>query len=87
MDKSLVERFQEAVSSGEFQRASQLWDTYAVERLVEARRGCGERLTEMRDLIEWTRLVATCDRAQSLRRLRLRLTEVHAAGAYERAGS
>jgi hypothetical protein len=85
MPKTLVEQFRGAVSSGEFLRASQLWNDYAAERLVEARRGCGDKLPEMRELMEWTRTVVVCTRAQALRNLTTRLTEVHAAGAYGRA--
>ena len=48
---------------------------------MEARRGYGDKLPEMRELMEWTRTVVVCARAQSLRNLRTRLTEVHAAGA------
>ena len=85
MDKTLVDQFREAVSSGEFQRASQIWNAYAAERLMEARCGCGDRLPEMRELLEWTRTVIICARAQALRSLRTRLTEVHAASAYGRS--
>ncbi len=85
MAKTLVEQFRGAVSSGEFQRASQLWNDYTAERLVEARRGCGDKLPEMRELMEWTRTVVVCARAHALRNLRTRLTEVHAACAYGRA--
>jgi hypothetical protein len=85
MPKTPVEQFRDAVSSGEFQRASQLWNAYAAERLTEARRGCGDRLPEMRELMEWTRTVVICARAQALRSLRTRLTEVHAASAYGRS--
>jgi hypothetical protein len=85
MRKTLVEQFRGAVSSGEFQRASQLWNDYAAECLIAARGGCGDKLPEMRDLMEWTRTVVVCARAQALRNLRTRLTEVHAADAYGRA--
>jgi hypothetical protein len=85
MPKTLAEQFRGAVSSGEFERASQLWNEYAAERLAEARRGCGDKLPEMRELMEWTRVVVTCSRALALRNLRTRLTEVHAACAYGRA--
>lgn len=85
MPNTPVERFRDAVSSGEFQRASQIWNAYAAERLTEAQRGCGEKLPEMRELIEWTRTVVVCARAQALRSLRTRLTEVHAARAYGRS--
>jgi hypothetical protein len=84
MTKPLVDQFRGAVSSGGFQRASQLWNAYTAERLVEARRGCGDNLPEMRELMEWTRVVVVCARAQALRNLRTRLTEMHAAGAYGR---
>ncbi len=85
MAKTLVEQFRCAVSSGEFHRASQLWNDYAAERLAEAHRGCGGKLPEMRELIEWTRIVVACSRALALRNLRTRSTEVHAACAYGRA--
>lgn len=85
MDEPLAERFRKAVSSGEFHRGSELWNAYAAERLTEAQHGCGEKLPEMRELMEWTRRVVLCARAQALRKLRTRLTEVHAAGAYGRA--
>jgi hypothetical protein len=84
MGKQVVARFREAVSSGEFTRASELWNSYAAERLEEARRGCGDRLPEMQELMEWTREVVACSRAQSLRTVRTRLMEAYAAGAYER---
>lgn len=82
MPKTPLEQFRDAVSSGEFQRASQLWNAYAAERLTEARRGCSDKLPEMRELIEWTRTVVICARAQALRSLRTRISEVHAASAY-----
>ncbi len=84
MDKPLLEQFREAVSAGEYQRASQYWEAYAAELLVDVRRGRGERLPEMREAIEWAQGVVVCARAQSLRALRTRLMEVHAAGAYQR---
>lgn len=84
MAELLVTQFRNAVSSGEFQRASEVWKVYTAERLQEARRGRRERLPEMLELMEWTRRVVACARAQSLRTLRTRLMEVHAAGAYER---
>ncbi len=80
----LAERFREAVSSGEFERAARIWNEYAGERLADARRGCGDRLSEMRELTEWARTVAVCFRAQAARTLRTRLTEMHAADAYGR---
>lgn len=85
MAEQLVAQFRDAVSSGEFQRASEVWNAYAAERLQEVQRGYGDKLPEMLELMEWTRTVVACARAQSLRTLRTRLMEVHAAGAYERA--
>jgi hypothetical protein len=84
MDKPLVAQIREAVSSGEYERASQLWSLYAEERFAEVHRGCGDKLPEMRELMEWTRVVVLCARAQALRTIRTRLTEVHAADAYVR---
>jgi hypothetical protein len=85
MHETPVELFRDVVSSGEFERASLLWNTYATERLTEARRGCGDKLAEMRELMEWTCRVVVCARAQAPRSLRTRLTEVHAASAYDRS--
>jgi hypothetical protein len=85
MHDTLIEQFRGAVSSGEFLRASRLWDNYTAARLIEVRRGCGDKLPEIYELMEWTRTVVACARAQALHNLRKRLTEVHAAGAYERA--
>jgi hypothetical protein len=84
MEKTLVERFREAVSSGEFERASELWNEYAAARLVEVRQCDDSKLEEMRGLMEWAGTVVTCSRAQSLRLLRTRISEVHAASAYGR---
>jgi hypothetical protein len=81
----LAERFRAAVSSGEFERAGKIWNSYCAERLVEVRAGCGDRLPEMAELLEWARMVAACARAQALHTLGIRLNEVHAAGAYGRA--
>jgi hypothetical protein len=82
MNKPWIERFREAVAAGEFARAEHLWNGYAAGRLEEARRGCGDRLPEMRELIEWTRRTALCWRAQALHKLKARLTAAYAAGVY-----
>lgn len=81
----LASSFRAAVSSGEFQRAQEIWNLYAGECLAEVRGGCGDRLPEAQALLEWTHKVVLCCRAQALHTLRLRMTEAHAADAYLRS--
>jgi hypothetical protein len=79
-------QFRNAVASGEFARASSLWAAYAAGVELEIRRGSGNRLKEMRELIEWTRRVVICSNAHSLHTLRTRIAKAHAACAYRRTG-
>jgi hypothetical protein len=86
MPESLAAKFRAAVSSGEFQRAEEIWTAYTAERLAEVRNGDGEKLAETQELMEWTRQVVLCARSQSLHTLKERMMELYAAGAYARAG-
>ena len=81
---SLVLSFRAAVSSGEYARAEAIWEAYATGLLDDVRRGFGSRLPEAKSLIEWTRNVALCHRSHALRRLRLQISEAHAASQYVR---
>lgn len=87
IDKALVKQFRDAVASGEFARAEQLWNSYAAQCLAEKPAMRAGRLREMRELMEWTRVTVLCFRSHALRKLRTRLTGLHAAGAYARASS
>lgn len=87
VDNALVERFRAAVASGEFARAEQLWNSYAAQCLAEGPAMRAARLRDMRELMEWTRVTVLCFRSHALRKLRTRLTGLHAAGAYARASS
>lgn len=75
-----------AVAAGEFSKASVLWDAYAEQLAKAVRGGAGTaaELTQMRELIDWTRGVVTCARAQAQRRINNRLTGLHVATAYAR---
>jgi hypothetical protein len=83
----LVQEFRSAVSAGEFARAQDLWNEYAAARVLEAQCGCGDNLPEAHALLEWTRTVATCWRAQALHTLRSQLTQARAAAAYDNRNS
>jgi hypothetical protein len=75
-----------AVAAGEFGKASALWETYAAQ-LTETIRGgsCSTaQLAQMRALIDWTRGIVTCARAQAQRRINTRLTGLHVATVYAR---
>jgi hypothetical protein len=83
--RAAAEAFRAAVSAGEFRRAEALWSDYTAECLAQGPAGRRESLLEMRELMEWTRIVVLCSRAQALRKLTTKATEAHAAGAYARA--
>ncbi len=80
----LVSAFRDAVSSGEYARAEEIWNAYAACLLEEVRRGRGALLSEAGSLIDWTRSVALCQRSHALRRLRLQIAEGYAASQYVR---
>jgi hypothetical protein len=86
MDSELDAQIRSAVSAGHMDQASALWETYASQVVDEIRGGdCSvERLTQMRQLIEWTRGVTASGRAQAQRRLDIRVTGLHVASVYSR---
>lgn len=81
MQQFPLEPIRRAVTSGEFARAQLLWNECAAALEGDARRGSltEARLTEVRQLVEWSRIVVLCERA----RLRDRLNGLHVAGEYE----
>lgn len=84
---TLVQEFRSAVSAGEFARAQDLWNEYAAARILEAQRGFGDNLLEAHALLEWTRTVVICWRAQALHTLRTKVTQARAAAAYDNDNS
>lgn len=84
---NLIDRFRQAVSSGDYARAATLWNSYYQQRLSEIERGCGEKLSEVSALIQWTRTVSLCFRALALHALHVEVTNVHAACAYANGGA
>jgi hypothetical protein len=69
MDNLPESRIREAMASGEFERAQQLWNTYMVQLEEEVRQGSAIRLERVRDLMEWSRGVALCARQHAQDRL------------------
>ena len=86
MDSEIYFRLQDSISSGEFPKATALWEIHAAQVADEIRGGiCSQaRLTQMRELIDWTRGIVTCTRAHAQRRVNVRRTELHAAAVYGR---
>ena len=86
MDSEVYLRIQDAISAGEFPKASYLWEQYASQVAGEIRDGrCSlARLAQMGELLEWTRGIVTCTRAHAQRRMNTRRTELHAAAVYGR---
>jgi hypothetical protein len=75
-----------AVAAGEFGKASALWETYAAQftEVIRVRSCSTAQLAQMRELIDWTRGIVTCARAQAQRRINTRLTGLHVATVYAR---
>ena len=71
IDKLPETRNREAVASGEFRRAQQLWNAYMVQLEEEVRQGTFSttKLAQVRDLMEWSRGVARCARLHAQDRL------------------
>jgi hypothetical protein len=71
IDKLPETRVREAVASGEFHRAQQLWNAYMVQLEEEIRQGTFSttKLAQVRDLMEWSRGVALCARLHAQDRL------------------
>jgi hypothetical protein len=67
MDNHRTEPIHQAVASGEFERATRLWNEYAAGIREEIGRGsCSQaRMAEMVELVEWSRRVVLCDRARA----------------------
>ena len=64
MDQFSESRIREAVASGEFKRAQELWTAYTAQLEEELRQGSFSeaKLAQVRDLMEWSRGVALCAR-------------------------
>jgi hypothetical protein len=67
MGNQTTDRIRQAVSSGEFQRATLLWNEYAAWVREEIARGrfTQAQMAEAADLVEWSRGVVECDRAHA----------------------
>jgi hypothetical protein len=68
---SLPQRIRKAAASGEFAEVRLLWEEYGDTFRADRLRGPLplSRLTEARELYEWTRMVALCARAHTQARL------------------
>jgi len=67
----LAGKIREAVSSGDFPEAQRLWREYGQRFREDLRRGAlpHSRLTEARELAQWTKTMALCARAFARDRL------------------
>jgi hypothetical protein len=67
MDNQSTNSIREAVASGEFDRATILWNEYATRIREEIRRGTctAGRMAEAGELVRWSRQVVLCDRARA----------------------
>jgi hypothetical protein len=76
-----LESIRQAVTTGEFARAQRLWNECAARLNQElSNRSLSEaRLSQIRELVEWSRMVVLSERA----RLRDQLNSLHVAGEYE----
>jgi hypothetical protein len=86
MDSEIQAGIRRAVSSGEFGKASMIWEAYALQ-MADAFRGgtcSAEELAQMREIIEWTRSVITCVRAHAQLHLNTQRTRLHATSIYRR---
>ena len=81
MQQLPLEPIRQAVNSGEFDRAQLLWNQCAAGLAEELSNGSlsAARLFEVRELVEWSRIVVLCERAH----LRDQLNSLHVAGEYE----
>lgn len=81
MSQLPLESIRQAVSSGEFGRAQFLWAECSAALAEDLSTGCltEARLSEVRELVEWSRMVVLCERAH----LQRRLNTLHAAREYE----
>ena len=76
-----LEPLRQAVCSGDFERAQLLWNECAacLADELSGRRLSEARLAEVRELVEWSRNVVSCARAQ----MQNRINSLHVAGEYE----
>ena len=67
VDSLLTHPIREAVASGEFDRAEQLWTDYMARCHEDLRRGSfsATKLAEAGELLEWSRRVVLCARAHA----------------------
>jgi hypothetical protein len=88
MLKLPLEAIRQAVNAGEFGRAQLLWRECSAALAAELTNGhltkarqaeVGELLSEVRELMEWSRMVVLCARAH----LQDRLNSLHVAREYE----
>jgi predicted protein tyrosine phosphatase len=80
-----LETIRQALNSGEFGRAQVLWNE-CVGGLAEDvinRRLTEARLSDVRELVEWSRIVVLCERAHLQDQLNRLQTELHVAEGYE----
>jgi len=65
MDDQRTNSTRQAVASGEFHRATLLWNEYAAGIREEIGRGActRARMAEAGELVEWSRRMVLCDRA------------------------
>jgi hypothetical protein len=82
MDKLLESRIREAVASGEFKIAKDLWNAYVIHVQEELRQGSfsAVKLAQVRDLMEWSRGLALCARLHAQDRLNSLLVAAEYAG-------
>jgi len=71
MENPLEDCIRQAVASGEFERARQLWEAYMLQLEAQVRQGSftAIQLAQVRDLVEWSRGVALCARQHAQDRL------------------
>jgi hypothetical protein len=81
MQQLPLEPIRQAVISGEFDRAQLLWSQCVAGLAGELSDGSlnEARLKEVRELVEWSRVVVLCARAHLLNQI----NSLHIAGEYE----
>jgi hypothetical protein len=71
MESDGTGRIREAIASEDYGAALSLWNDFAAQLRSEVSRGVAsrERMTQMRELFEWSRVALLCARAQNQDRL------------------
>jgi len=89
MQTDTVKAIRDAFAAGEFTRAERWFLEYAggVAEAVRSGTAHPAMLTEMRELIDWARLVVAAFRAQAIERLRSARVAGAYAGAYAPAAA